>query len=169
MVALTAAVLSGCAADKVSGVRPAAASPAAAAAGAHACPFTVEAIDDKREAEDLGIMGRRRVGGENFASWFKSGVAAIPGHTAKPAPVKVHIEIVKAYIQGLDTLKSANLVVKMRMDDAKGTTQKTYRGVDSSMNWWNSESEMQAAFDAALADLQRQLASDLAASCSRAG
>jgi hypothetical protein len=39
------------------------------------------------------------------------------------------------------------------------------RRVENSTNWWNSEGEMQDAFDAALADLRRQLAADLAASC----
>ena len=169
-VVLGAAVtLAGCA-DRAVGIRPAAVAVAAAAAPAagapSSCRFHVDAIDDQREGQDLGIMGPTRVSGEGFAAWFQKGIAAIPGHSLEPAPVRVRIAVAKAYIRGQSTLKSANIVVKVRLTDAQGaSTDKLYRGVENSTNWWNSEAEMQDAFDAALADLRRQLAADLAASC----
>jgi hypothetical protein len=165
----TAVALAGCA-DRVVGIRPEAIAlgPAAASAASTPAPcrFHVDAIEDRREGQDLGIMGPTRVSGEGFAAWFRRGIAAAPGHSVEPAPVRVRIAIVKAYIQALSTLKSANIVVKVHLTDAQGAfTEKLYRGVENSTNWWNTEAEMQDAFDAALADLRRQLGADLAASC----
>jgi hypothetical protein len=169
-VALAAAVTLGGCADRVVGIRPAAVAVAPAvapAAGAPSpCRFHVDAIEDQRDGQDLGIMGPTRVSGEGFAAWFQKGIAATPGHSVEPASVRVRIAVAKAYIQGLSTLKSANIVVKVHLTDAQGaSTDKLYRGVENSTNWWNSETEIQDAFDAALADLRRQLAADLAASC----
>jgi hypothetical protein len=169
-VALAAVVTLGGCADRVVGIRPAAVAvppTMGAATGAPStCRFHVEAIEDRREGSDLGIMGRSRVSGEGFVSWFEKGIAATPGHSVEPAPVRIRIAVAKAYIQGLSTMKSANIVVKVRLTDAQGaSTDKLYRGVENSTNWWNSEAEMQDAFEAALADLRRQLATDLAATC----
>jgi hypothetical protein len=166
-VLATAAVLGGCAADRVSGIRPAAAAAAPVPGAGAGCRFNIEAIEDLREAEDLGSMGRTRVGGERFRAWFSDGISAIPGHSTQPARVKVRIEVAKAYIQALHTLKSANIVVKVRVAGGQGApTQKMYRGVNASVNWSSSESEVQEAFDGALADLRRQLGADLSAACS---
>ncbi|HSV36643.1 MAG TPA: hypothetical protein VLI46_13860 [Ramlibacter sp.] len=164
---VVAAGLGGCAADRVSGVPPAAAAAAPVMGAPSNCRFNIEAVEDLREGVDLGSMGRTRIGGEHFRGWFNDGILAIPGHSVQPAPIKIRIEVSKAYIQALHSLKSANIVVKVRLTSVQGTsTQKMYRGVNASLNWSSSESEVQAAFDGALADLRRQVGADLSALCS---
>lgn len=160
------AALCGCAADRVVGVPSASHARVAPTPTSQACPFQIESVEDQREAEDLGSMGRTLVGGENFRSWFRDGMAATPGHSTQPTPVKVHITLARAYIQGISTMKAANIIVKVRVTNARGTSApRMYRGVDASVNWANSQSEVQAAFDGALEDLRRQLAADLSAAC----
>ena len=165
-----AAALAGCAADRITGVREAAALPAApAAAGAAGCPFAIEAVHDARGEVDLGMLGPTRVDGRHFVRWFTDGIAATSRATSGPAPVRVRIEIAKAYIHGLSSMKSANIVINARISGPDGGTMtRTYRGVDSSMNWSNSEGEIQEAFERALQDLFGQLAPDIARACAQA-
>jgi len=161
--------LAGCAADRVQGVKPGQAAATAPAGPVPSCRFSVKAVVDSRDQADLGSLFKTRVDGEGFAQWFADGIASIPGHATTPAPVELHIEVLKAYIQSLGTAKSANLVVKVKVaGDGAIPSTKTYRGVDASINWSNSESEVQAAFDAALASLRQQMSTDLAGWCKAA-
>ena len=164
-----AAALGGCAADRVAGVREASAHPAAPAVPVAAvCPFAVDAVDDARGDIDLGMIGRTRVDGQQFVRWFTDRMAATSGFTRGPAPVRVRIEIAKAYVHGLSSMKSANIVVNARISGPDGQTMaRTYRGVDSSMNWWNGEREIQDAFDLALQDLLGQVVPDISRACAR--
>jgi hypothetical protein len=168
-VTLACSLLAGCAAERIAGMKPATPRAAAQTAlQADGCRFTVKAIDDRREHASLGSLGRTQVGGEGFADWFASGIAAIPAYTSDEAPIALRIEVLKAYIQGLATLKSANLVVRVQVDVNGAPFQsKTYRGVDGSINWANTESEIQAAFDSALAHLRLQMGTDLDGLCKR--
>ncbi|MGJ3703210.1 hypothetical protein [Variovorax sp. AFSI2.2] len=157
--------LVGCASDKVAGVqrRAGTAQPGDAAS---ACPFTFSAIDDQRDVRSLGQLGRTHIDGEDFNEWFIGGITSIPGYTRDPTAPAIRVSVLKAYLQGLATLKSANLVVRVQfaMDDAAAATR-TYRGFDDSMNWSNSEGEIQTAFDRALTDLTRQIGTDLKKRC----
>jgi hypothetical protein len=166
-LAAVCALLAGCAADRVQGLRASTAPQAAPAAGA--CPFTIVAIDDRREEKGLGRLYRTRVDGEeSFPSWFADGLKATPGHAAQGAPVTLRVEVLRAYIHALSTMKSANLVVRVHMTTPDGALRsKLYRGVDGSTNWSNSESEVQAAFDNAMIHLRQQLQRDLALTCTR--
>ncbi len=169
-VACTAG-LAGCAADRVVGVKSGAAAATLPAGPPPSCRFSVKAITDLRGHAGLGTLVNTRVDGAGFAQWFAEGVAAVPGNTAAPgtAPVELHIEVLKAYIQSLGTAKSANLVVKVSVTgEGAVPSAKTYRGVDASINWSNSESEVQAAFDAALASLRQQMSADAAGWCKAA-
>lgn len=135
-----------------------------------ACAFHVTAIDDQREAQDLGHLGSTRIDGKGFADWFADGIASIPGYTQAqaqaPAPTTIRIQVLKAYMQGLATLKSAHLVVRLQIvSEGLPTAVHTYRGVDGSMNWRGAEGEIQSAFDRALLDLRAQIAADLQQRC----
>ncbi|RQP25222.1 hypothetical protein [Piscinibacter terrae] len=167
LAAVVASGLVGCAAERVSGLKAAAAATVSGVqAAAPSCRFSVKAIDDKRDQADLGTVHTTRVGGEGFAQWFADGIAVMPGYSREAAPVELRIEVVKAYIQSLGTLKSANLVVKVQVaGNGAVPGSKVYRGVDGSVNWSSSESEIQAAFDAAMTSLRQQLAADQAGWC----
>jgi hypothetical protein len=165
--AAACALAAGCAAERVAGVKPSTAQPARTpAAETGACRFTVTAIDDRREQASLGSVGHTRVDGEGFTAWFANGIAAIPGYAGDGAPIELRVEVLKAYVQSLATLKSANLVVRVQVAAAGAPPRvKTYRGVDGSTNWNSTENEIQAAFDAALANLKQQIGADLDGLC----
>lgn len=160
-------LLVGCVADRVKGLRAPGTHEAPGAAGpGPACAFTIKSIDDRREDKNLGILFRTKVDSDDFTSWFADGMAAIPGQTKADAATSLQIDVLKAYIQSIGTMKSANLVVKVTTSGAGGVQrQSTFRGVDNSINWNNTQDEVQGAFNTALADLQRQIGAHLKQHC----
>jgi len=164
--AAIALLLAGCAADRVTGVKAPTAPLLAVTDQVPGCAFTIKSIEDRREDKSLGTLVRTKVDGRGFTNWFADGMAAIPGHSASDASTALQIEVLKAYVHGISTLKSANLVVRVTAIGAAGEQrQSTYRGVDGSTNWNSSEDEVQSAFNLALADLQRQIGTDLRKHC----
>ncbi|MFO1340956.1 MAG: hypothetical protein U1F53_22505 [Burkholderiaceae bacterium] len=114
----------------------------------------------------MGQLVRTKVAGGGFMEWVAAGIAALPGYTSEPAPTEVDVAILKAYIQGISTMKSANMVVRVTIaSSGKADRKLVYRGVDNTVNWNSTESEVQEAFDRAMSDLQRQMGADLAKSC----
>ena len=166
---LAVALLAGCSSPIKGVVRsaPAAAVQAQAAASTPSrCRFQVAEVEDLRDEKHLGHMGPRLVDGQDFPDWFRDALARIPGHSTEAAPVQLHVQVLKAYVQGISTMKSANLVVRARIDAPDhAPVSRNYRGVDDSVNWVNGEGEMQDAFDRALEDLTQQLQADLARAC----
>ena len=111
-------------------------------------------------------MGRTRVGDQGFARWFSQAMASMPGHSREAAPRTLRVTVLKAYIQGIGTLKSANLVVRVHTTQQGQPPQtRLYRGADASLNWANTEAEIQEAFDRALANLAAQISADVQAPC----
>jgi hypothetical protein len=139
---------------------------AAATAAAGACAFSIQSVEDLRDDKALGRVALTRVDGDHFATWFADGLKSVPGYRPQPATVVMKVEVLKAYIQSLATMKSANLVVRVHVaQDGHAPRTKLYRGVDNSTNWSSSENEIQAAFDGAMGHLRQQMAADLAATC----
>lgn len=169
VICTASALLCGCTPMQVAGVQPRAlvSQPGPAAGKARAaCLFNVEAIDDRRDVESLGQLGRTLVGGGGFVEWFTQGVASLPGHTDEAAPTVIKMTVLKAYVQGISTMKSVNLVVRVQfLKKGIVAASKVYRSVDNTMNWANSESEIQAAFDRALKDFAAQVDVDLQKHC----
>jgi hypothetical protein len=177
--ALAAALLlvAGCASDEVTGLQrrtPVAAPSAAPTAASSACAFSLGGIDDRRDAQSLGQMGRTHIDGAGFDGWLRNGMASIPGYTRDAGAPAIRITVLKAYVHGLASLKSANLVVRVEFPAqgagaagtvAKAATSKTYRGFDDSMNWSTSQAEIQEAFNAALDSLAAQIGADLKQRC----
>jgi hypothetical protein len=160
-------LVTGCASDKVTGLHRRTAA-AQQAPTAPACAFSLGGIDDQRDAQSLGQMGRTHIDGAGFDGWFRSGIASIPGYTRDAGAPAIRVTVLKAYVHGLVTLKSANLVVRVQFpQEGSGatTTTKTYRGFDDSMNWSTSESEIQEAFNTALDSLTAQIGADLKKRC----
>jgi hypothetical protein len=156
----------GCGSERVAGVPSPVAHPAAITANVGTCRFSVKSVSDLREESGLGNLGRTRVGDEGFRSWFENGIAAIPGYQADTAPRTLRIEVIKAYVQGLSTMKSANLVVRVyAIDKNMALPPRVYRGVDNSGNFANTESEIQAALDRAMYNLRLQIGADIDKLC----
>jgi hypothetical protein len=161
----------GCSAERVNGLRPSPQGPGGpvpAAMAPGACAFSIQSVEDLRDDKALGRVAFTRVDGDHFAAWFAEALKSVPGYQPQPATLVMKVEILKAYIQSLATMKSANLVVRVHVaQHGHAPRTKLYRGVDNSTNWSSSEDEIQAAFDSAMAHLQRQMAADLATGCPR--
>lgn len=165
--ALAAPMLAtGCASEKVVGLQRRTAI-VSQGSSAPACPFSLGGIDDQRDAQSLGQMGRTHVDGAGFDEWFRSGIASIPGYTRDAGAPAIRVTVLKAYVHGLVTLKSANLVVRVQFppEGPAAATTKTYRGFDDSTNWSTSEGEIQQAFNTALDNLTAQIGADLKKRC----
>lgn len=102
--------------------------------------------------------------------WLADGLKSLSSHAVDGAAVRhVRVTVLKAYVYGLATLKSAHVVVRAEVSAANGEPGWTqiYRGVDNSLNWSNGEAEVQLAFHQALDDLKGQIAADFAAHCGK--
>ncbi|QNK71176.1 hypothetical protein [Variovorax sp. PAMC26660] len=161
-------LVAGCASDKVTGLQRRAAMAAPQGPTASVCAFSLGGIDDQRDAQSLGQMGRTHIDGAGFDAWFRSGIASMPGYTGDAGAPAIRVTVLKAYVHGLASLKSANLVVRVQFPpdvQGAGATTKTYRGFNDSMNWSTSESEIQEAFNTALDSLTTQIGADLKKRC----
>lgn len=166
-------LLAGCATSPVTGVLRspalppgAAVAPPAATPSAANCRFQVAGIEDLRGEKSLGHIGPRAVDGQDFPGWFSDGLAQVPGYSADAAPIQLHLQVLKAYIQTQGSLKTTNIVVRVRIESpGRAAYKRDYRGVDDSMNWANGEGEVQEAFDRALTNFTQQLRVDLASAC----
>jgi len=160
------ALIAGCGAERVSGVPVT--EPLAPVAGTQGCAVAIDSVEDQRDATNLGHLGRTRVTDEGFMRWLTDGLKTLPGYVPGGAEaIHLHVTVLKAYINGHGSMKSANLVVRVRepTDDGERGWPKIYRGVDDSLNWANAEAEVQLSFQQALEDLKRQIAGDLARRC----
>lgn len=162
--------VTGCASERVAGIQRRAGvaqqSHAGAAASAPACAFTLNGIDDQRAIKGLGHMGITQIDGEGFSEWFAQGIASIPGYGRDAAAPAIRVAVLKAYVHGLGTMKSANLVVRVQfLSEGAAPAVHTYRGFDDTINWSTSEGEIQAALDRALVDLTAQIGADLKKRC----
>jgi hypothetical protein len=108
-------------------------------------------------------------------AWLRSGIENLnrdprikfAGDTAPAAEVvALDVELLKAYMLSLPTAKSANLVIRVRFSGRGGaTSEQTYRGLDSGMNWNSGAGEMQSAFDSAMVQVLKALDGDIIARC----
>ena len=160
-------LLAGCATERTISVKPPEEQKiATTSAVTSPCQFSVKTIIDSREQMSLGMMGLTHIDGAGFQRWFESGISTIPGYRHENAPIELRIEVLKAYIQGISTLKSANLVVRVHaIEKGNILLSKTYRSFDNSINWFNSESEIQTTFNNTLTDLKHQIHSDISILC----
>jgi hypothetical protein len=171
LIATAALVLCGCAADRVSGVPPRTPVASAPASAAAPCTFSIESLKDERADDGLGSLGRTKVSGDGFMPWLNDRLAQLPGHVDQHGDVAVRIDLLKAYVQAIYSLKSANIVVRVEVAKAGGpaVSSKTLRGVEGSTNWNSTESEVQAAFEGAWSDLRPQVEDQLRGACGRKG
>jgi hypothetical protein len=171
VMAAVLVALSGCASETV-GMQMAKSRHGGAPQGRTApvadCRFSLESVTDRRGHSGLGTLAWTHVQEGDFMRWFGDGVRAVPGFTEGPTPVKVRLEIVKAYIQSLGTLKSTNLVVAVHITgEGLAPSTKVLRALDESMNWNSTEAEIHAALDRAMDQLQSQLLDEVNGACKR--
>lgn len=164
-VAVAAAVLAlaGCAADRVAGI---AASRDARPPVTQRCGFTLDGVEDRRDRGDLGQIGRTVVGADGFEAWLARGLDGCAIGDGASGRRRVRLVVFKAYVQGIGTMKAANLVVRARFfREGQPWKEADLRGVDNSINWANGEGEIQEALERALADLRRQVQDEVQRMC----
>lgn len=127
-----------------------------------ACGLQVASVKDLRaDLTSLGNLGPREVRADDFAGWVRGG---LDHGLRKPGPaavVSIDAEILVAYVHGLASTKSADIVLRMRYSrDHQPVGEKVYRGASTAMNWDSSEHEIRNALAEALAALVVQVSAD---------
>lgn len=90
----------------------------------------------------------------------------MPGHSETPAALHLQIDLLKAYVQGLSTLKTANVVARVRYGIGEATLEDhVYRGTRDGTNWFNTDSEWLTTFASAQQNLLGKIANDIGRLC----
>ena len=183
VAAIVAAILSGCAFHPMTLQSHIAADTVEATSGGkpvarrHTCDIQLTGIADRRpNAGEIANLNEYNIHHKDLVGWLRSGLKSLEqqGIFIQPAPAgdvpadrpRIDVELLKAYMQFLATSKSANVVIKVAIERPKEPpVSRLYRGRDTSVNWWHSETELGSAFDTALRDALKRLAPDLLALC----
>ena len=142
------------------------------------CSIYLDKVDDKRaDKDDMGSVAGRPVHGGDMAVWLSSGLSSLQadGYHVDTQPaaddaIKVHVDLLKAYMRSVYTSISSNIAVRityMRPDGAL-LGQEIYRGIDTSMNWASGDGEINTDFKLATADLLKNVEPDIDRYCASA-
>ena len=126
---------------------------------ARTCNIFLASVRDLRDdPTSMGTMGPRAVRSENSVEWVRSAVLTLD-HDVQlhfvsdeaGADLSLQVELLKAYIMGITTQKSSNVVVRVRfLRHSAQLGEVVLRGRETGANWVNGEGEMQSQLDAAL-------------------
>ncbi|MES2488948.1 MAG: hypothetical protein V4607_04085 [Pseudomonadota bacterium] len=134
------------------------------------CQFSLAAVTDRTQSSDkIGAIGNAPVLASDVVGWVRAAFEQIPGHSQQPQNLSLDVELVRSYIHALSVSKSANVVIRVNyLRPAQNPITRAYRGADTSMNWFSSDSEVQSAFNRALKEMAQQVAGDLGQFCESA-
>jgi len=148
---------------------------APSAGGGAGCLVNVLAIEDKRDsASSFGSSANFEQFANNVPDWVKSAVKSLDGHgrkvvisdpgtgTASPDALAVTVRIHRAYVHGMVTSRTSQVVLSNQYERAgKVLGTQFYRGSDTSVSWSSSPEEveggMNAAMNVALAAMSKDL------------
>jgi hypothetical protein len=135
------------------------------------CRLALGEVKDIRPDASMGAMGTQVVQVADPAAWTRDGLGALSlNHALEIVPADAHpdltlkVELVKAYVQAMNTAKSATVVLRVGFV-GRDAAPKIYRGVHTATNWINGAGEMQGALKFALDDAVRQLSADAPGLC----
>ena len=160
------------------------------AAGAAAAPAGSKVVlrEPSCEIQLIGIADHRPNAGEipnthghymhfdDMTGWLQAGLTSLvadgiairpksSGELPRDKP-RIDVELLKAYMQFIETSKSANVVVKVTFERPnEDPVVRLYRGRDTGVNWLHATAELSAAFDAALRDALQRMTPDLKGLC----
>jgi hypothetical protein len=169
--------LSSCAKDPVvlsSEFRPSFGSVAGEAPHGAPCRVRLAEITDERvDAQSMGDIGGRPIRADTLA-WVRSGLASLDGGgqitivQAEPADLALKVELLKAYVISITTVKSANVVLRVRYaHGSSGLDDRIYRGSEVGPNWMSTTGETEAALNGALSQVLDTIREDTLTRCSR--
>jgi hypothetical protein len=177
IIVIAIGALSGCVPKPIE-IRPQPLPPAQEAqkATARSCAVTVAEIKDVRsDQQTMGNLGGRPLYVTDAAAWVRAGIAArrtpdpvrygdsLAAHPDEPT---LKIELIKAYIITITSVKSANVVLRVtRSQNGSEPQTQIYRGRDTGLNWAASDDEAQGALDAALSDALDRMETDMKMRC----
>lgn len=131
---------------------------------ANACVVYVRAIEDQRgDASSFGPSPNFQVFALHVPDWVRDAIASLdrPGRkitlaksadeSAPTDALSVTVRIHKAYVEGMATSKSTQIVLSNQYESGGrvlGTS--FYRGSDTSVNWANSPDEVEAGMNSAM-------------------
>jgi hypothetical protein len=129
-----------------------------------ACVIVIRSIEDKRDsASSFGSSANFEQFALHVPEWVRTAVASLDRPTRKlvfaeggsgstePESVVVTVKIYKAYVQGMATSRTSQVVLSNQYERG-GTVLGTayYRGSDTSVNWASSADEAEAGMNAAM-------------------
>ena len=135
-------------------------------------------IDERRSPEMIGVYGGRAIHApEDRDAWLRSMVVALKSRKIKvtfagteseaAGALNADIALTKAWIANTETNMSASIVFRVKMADASGVmAEQSYRGGASHMSYWSGgPSELQRAFDTAVARVLDEMAASIHKNC----
>jgi hypothetical protein len=137
------------------------------------CRLAMGEVKDIRADASMGAIGNSVVKVADPAAWTRDGFAKTLADNqtldivaADTGPDEtLNVELVKAYIEQVNTVKSATVVVRVTYAGRSAAGPRVYRGVRTGTNWWNTESELDGAMALALDQAARSVSADASAAC----
>jgi hypothetical protein len=132
--------------------------------GTGTCVVRVRSVEDLRDsASSFGSSANFEQFALHVPEWVTTAVASLDrpkrklllegteAQGAEPDVLTVTVRIHKAYIQGMATSRTAQIVLSNQYEQSgKALGTKFYRGSDTSVNWSNSADEVETGMNAAM-------------------
>lgn len=152
--------------------QPASASARQPALSAKSVAVALAPTVDERPAfqkETLGRVGGREILGADLTVWVDRSLATLHGkhfsltrENDERRLWRITPRLRQFYASSLAVSKNANVVLELLIEPAnQPALTRIYRGRITSVNWWNSASEMEVATHSALADCLKLIEADL--------
>ena len=162
--------LAGCTAPMQMALAEPAAAPVRKAAAARVpvafAPFVDQRPDFQRES--AGNVGGRAVVAKNVATWVNRSLQNLggrhfqPGRADDPAAWQITPRLRQFYASSLRVSKNANIVIELEIRPPTGEPlTRIYRGRVTSVNWWGTSDEVEAAVTDAFRDCLKRVATDI--------
>jgi hypothetical protein len=144
---------------------------------AGSCRIHLADIRDLRsDPQSMGMLQNRPVRSADSISWLRSGFDALSGDSrigfvdgaaADNTDVVLRVELINAYVMGITSeTRAVSVVLRVRYERGGAMLdEQVYRGRHDALTWGTGESETQASFDTALAQLLGTVDRDIVARC----
>lgn len=125
--------------------------------------IVVTKIEDKRErSSEITDMQNRAMSDADVLEWVAQGfidggieVSEKASEVSSEDMCLVEVDLRRAFVSAANTAKSGNIVLSVRVNGA--SDEALIRGSDTTMNWWGSSGESNAALKRALDDAVSQV------------
>ena len=133
-------------------------------------------VDERLRKNDLGLVGSRVVSTEDLLPWLQQAFETLNNASARTSSsgveassrrlVRLNASLKKLYVHTLLSSISANVLVAVSYAvDAGPLDSRLYRGTETGVNWTGSADSVSELLDDALADIIKNIRTDLMSLC----